>query len=256
MRNLKLLETFDQAFKPLDIAEPIRHIKGSSSLNDFKSFFDSNNTFDLLFFANHKNQVTEYLRRKDLDKPFKKPLFPDKIIGVNTDLLTLTEIISLSGFVTLIEGNRIVWLISWQDLNKAPYTDWVYSQLSLLERQFKKILGSKKNIKELILIHLGKDTLTKILGEYNRRKDNKSDLTLTHVLSFWQALELGRKIGLFDAVLLNFSGKSNSEQFLKQITRYRNDAAHGQLIIRKFEEVRILYENILIVRDTLINEFN
>jgi hypothetical protein len=73
MRNLNLLETYDKAFEPFDIAEKIVSLPDSSDLDEILKFFDDYKEFELAFVHNSNNQIHSFIPR-NANYPSPHPL--------------------------------------------------------------------------------------------------------------------------------------------------------------------------------------
>lgn len=254
MRNQNLINTYDKAFEPFDIAEKIVSIPDSSDLDEILQFFKEYDDFDLAFLHNRKGQIHSFIPRK-VNYPAPHPLFPGRVVSKDTNLLELIRFIDEYGFITLLDGNEVKWLIDWQDLNKSPMTDWVFSHLSLLEKTLKHLVtnfffGMEEEAVDL----LSKGRQEKVYETYEWLRKRDAETSLLQCLYFKDCLKIALNQGWLNAVLGKEVTKRELNDLIHRLNELRNNAAHAQHIIEQREDIAHLCSDMSILR-TLILAF-
>ena len=254
MRNQNLINTYDKAFEPFDIAEKIVSIPDSSELDEILRFFKEYDDFDLAFLHNGQDQIHSFIPR-NANYPEPHPLFPGRVVSKDTNLLELIRFIDEYGFITLLDGNEVKWLIDWQDLNKSPMTDWVFSHLSLLEKTLKHLItdfffGMEEEAVDL----LSKGRQEKVYETYEWLRKRDAETSLLQCLYFKDCLKIALKQGWLNAVLGKEVSKRELNDLIHRLNELRNNAAHAQHIIEQREDIAHLYSDMSILR-TLILAF-
>ena len=252
MRNQNLINTYDKAFEPFDIAERMVSIPDSSELDEILEFFKDYEEFDLVFIHNKHDQIHSFIPR-NVNYPAPHPLFPGRVVSKDTNLLELIRLIDEYGFITLLEGNEVQWLIDWQDLNKSPMTDWIFSHLSLLEKNLKHLIkdfffGMEEEAVDL----LSKSRQQKIFDTFNWLKRKDAETSLLQCLYFKDCLKIALKQGWLNAVLGKEVTKHELNDLIHRLNSLRNNAAHAQPIIEEREDIETLHTDVSTLRTLII----
>ncbi len=252
MKNLKLIATYDAAFDPLVLAERIQGVRSSEFQKQLSSFKRKHPNFDLCFLMDSHRNYIQYVQSNDSNRePIN--LYPGHLISSSIDFLELTKIIEKKQFVVLLERDKVNWLISWQDLNKAPFVDWVFSHISLLEKllksRFEEIFTHPLDALEF----LSEGRKKKALDLFNELKSNGAELNVIQCL---QLCDVG-KIAIKKELLTNLSerpaSKSEQNKFVKDLENLRNRIAHVTPIIQSRGEISIQLKTIIKIRHLILN---
>lgn len=252
MRNLNLLETYDKAFEPFDIAEKIVSLPDSSDLDEILKFFDDYKEFELAFVHNSNDQIHSFIPR-NANYPSPHPLFPGRVVSKDTNLLELIRLINEYGFITLLERNEVQWLIDWQDLNKSPMTDWVFSHLSLLEKNLKRLIADfffGMEGEAIDLLSKGRQEKVQDTFEWLKKKD--AETSLLQCLYFKDCLKIALKQGWLNVVLGKQIKRRELNELIHRLNDHRNNTAHAQHIIEKKEDIASLYSDMSVARALII----
>ena len=252
MRNQNLINTYDKAFEPYDIAEKIVSIPDSSEIDEILEFFKDYEEFDLAFVHNKQDQIHSFIPR-NVNYPAPHPLFPGRVVSKDTNLLELIRFIDEYGFITLLDGNDVKWLIDWQDLNKSPMTDWVFSHLSLLEKTLKHLVtdfffGMEEEAVDL----LSKGRQEKVFDTFNWLRKRDAETSLLQCLYFKDCLKIALKQGWLNAVLGKDVTKRDVNDLINRFNELRNNTAHTQHIIEQREDIANLYSDLSTLRTLII----
>jgi len=252
MRNLNLIQTYDKAFEPADIAEKIVSIPDNSDPDKILQFFDDHKEFELAFVHNSNSQIHSFIPR-NVNYPSLHPLFPGRVVSKDTNLLELIRLINEYSFITLLEGNDVQWLIDWQDLNKSPMTDWIFSHLSLLERNLKMLVSDFFfGIEEEAIDLLSRGRQQKVYDNYEWLKKRDAETSLLQCLYFKDCLKIALKQRWLNAVLGKEAKRGDLNDLIQRLNELRNNTAHAQHIIEQREDLASLYLDMSTVRTLII----
>lgn len=251
MRNQKLLDTYDQAFEPLDIAEKIHSIPASLGKDGVMDFQKKYPDYNLCFLADEQDYVVRFVDTSYFNYEIRD-LYPGYIIGANASLLDLAKYVSDKEFVTLLEGDRAEWLITWQDLNKAPFTDWTFSHISLLERTLKAKLHDRFEDSLDALSMLPKWRREKVADSYRYVKSKNAETTLINCFYFKDVLDVAIKVGWLDELYGEPTKRSKQRNFARALNDLRNLIAHSNPIFERHSDLEPRIKQIETLRNLLL----
>jgi hypothetical protein len=252
MRNQKLIEAYDKAFEPFDIAEKIISIPDSSDLDEVLKFFDDHEEFDLAFMQNSNGHIHSFIPR-GINYPNPQMLFPGRVVSKDTNLLDLIQFIDEYGFITLLKDNEVRWLIDWQDLNKSPMTDWVFSHISLLEKTLKQLVTDFFfGIEEEAVDLLSKGRQDKIYDTYNLLRKKNAETSLLQCLYFKDCMKIALDQGWLNAVMGKDLKRKELNNMIHRLNELRNNAAHAQHIIKERDAIGDLHSDISTLRSLIL----
>ena len=252
MRNQKLIETYDKAFVPFDIAEKIISIPDSSDLDEVLKFFDDHEEFDLAFLHTSNGHIHSFIP-KESNYPNPQALFPGRVVSKDTNLLDLIQFIDKYGFITLLKDNEVQWLIDWQDLNKSPMTDWVFSHISLLEKTLKHLVTDFFfGIEEEAIDLLSKGRQEKIYDTYKLLSKKNAETSLLQCLFFKDCMKIALVQGWLNAVMGKEFKRKDLNNMIHRLNELRNNAAHAQHIIKERDGIGNLHSDISILRSLIV----
>ena len=252
MRNQKLLVTYDQAFEPLDLAEKIYSIERSKGLEGVAEFHKNYPDFNLCFLHDENGYVVQFVDTSYFNHVIRD-VYPGYIIGANVSLLELAKYVESKEFVTLLDGDNANWLISWQDLNKAPFTDWTFSHISLLERTLKAKLHEHFENPEEALHMLPKWRQQKVAGSYRYVKEKNAETTLIHCFYFKDVLDMAIKLGWLDNLYGEPTKRAKQRNFARELNHLRNLIAHSNPIFEQHSDLKPRIRQIETLRNLLLN---
>lgn len=256
MKNQILLQTYDAAFEAMDIAEAIVAIPEEATEEAINTFFDEHPEFDLAFFHNRFGEVHSYTS-KAFTRKTQISLFPGTVVSRDTTLFELLELILEYRFVTLLEANHIKYLIDWQDLNKAPMTDWLFSQISLLEKSMRRLLArtyESNSVGLLTLLPGHRREKVVSIFEFQRRKGAETNLINCFYLK--DTLHAAEQLGFLDELHTGYVQKDERLNFINEANELRNNVAHSSFILENMDNLEKLYSTVQSIRYLISKEFN
>ena len=150
-----------------------------------------------------------------------------------------------------MEGNRVKWLVDWQDLNKSPFKDWIFSNISLLGKCLKQKL-SKDFEDDVTRIYrfMPPKVRDEVKDRFNRLRNKIAETSLLNCLSFLNTLHLARNQGYFNDVI----GQDYEHKiaFIHSSNELRNKSAHANDIITSKVDLVKLEQTISRVRKMIV----
>lgn len=242
MRNKTLLTAFDRTFQPLDIAVEI------IATSDTIQFFEQQDKFDLAFFTDSNGNIHSYSTREHQD--IRIPLFPDKVASRDLTLLQLLKLVEFNEFIVFLEETTVTTLVSWQDFNKSPVTDWVFSQLSLLEKTLKKLIERHfLDIEEEAITSLSSDWQERIISTHSFLKTNNAETSIIDSFYFRDCLHIANNQGWLKVIEHKPFSKKELKSIFHRLNTLRNNLAHTKPIINKKSDIKNLRSAIEIIRE-------
>lgn len=154
------------------------------------------------------------------------PITKDWIVSANTSIPDLFEIFVQTGKPALfvINGQKIVGIVTPADFNKIPARTYIYLLLAnleiLLADLIRKILGHD----EEVLAYLSKKEKDGIIKRYNAQKKENKEIDIVNMFTFGQVLKVACKSPVKDA--LKKKGISRICSLTDKINKLRNTIMH------------------------------
>ena len=132
-------------------------------------------------------------------------------------------------------------------------TDWIFSHLSLLEKNLKNLIkdfffGMEEEAVDL----LSKGRQQKVFDTFNWLKRKDAETSLLQCLYFKDCLKIALKQGWLNAVLGKEAPKHELNDLIHRLNSLRNNTAHSQPIIEEREDIDTLYTDMSSLRVLII----
>jgi hypothetical protein len=230
----------------------IRHMKGDSKdgvldLMD-KEVWDQTPVYD------SDGIIRWYVEREDLRagtmstlESYLKQLKTEHIISAETPVVDTFREISVHRFLYVLEGNRIVGLVTYSDLDRRPVRTLLFTLLNELEGKLIELMNRENSSSEYWMGKLEKGQQDKVEYWYNKRKEQ--DRTLNKLECFTLAYLF--KAATEDGVLVRH-GIVLGQDEVERMVDMRDKVAHPGLdLIANFDDLDILIGNKELMVQTL-----
>lgn len=180
-----------------------------------------------------------YYRSKDSDELHS--VHPGFLVSPNSSFRKLTAMLESKPFVLILEEDRTEKIVCWQDLNRPPYSSWIFGQVSLLETmlraQFQFALDTLELTRGLTCEDLLTESQIKSVREVQARLgDFGSDASTLDAMTFSQLRTAVLKLNKYGMPLVPWS-RERFKGALHRANALRNASAHVRPILKKRAEL-------------------
>lgn len=228
-----LRRLFDDRVTARYLAEPFVALDGMADALEVRRFMDQRD-FDVIGvrrfgvvvgFADRNDLSAGYL--SDHLRPFEMRQLVDESVSVIDVLNRLAEV---PGVCVEVMG-QVSGIITRGDLQKAPVRMWLFALLSLLEMHFLRLLRSHHEDADWAGL-IPTESYRKARRALDRRRKRNEEIDLIDCTYFSDKVSAIAKTAPLRAAL-GFESEDATMEVLNELTRLRNDLAHGHDIVRQ-----------------------
>lgn len=183
-----------------------------------------------------------YVERKTLEqtkeiKPAFREIMVDRIVSADTRILDMINLFQASRFFFVLEGNKLVGLVTYSDLNKSPVRALLFILISKLE--FLLLQRIKSHYKDALswFNKLDSKRQNKIKSIFEDKKKDDVDTAIEDCLNLGDMLCILEKDEDFRSKI-GYPSKSSCENELGSLDNLRNRTMHpSNSLIDCYEDV-------------------
>jgi predicted transcriptional regulator len=242
------------------IFEPIYSCKLTDNSKQVRKILEKRG-FDIVGVTDENRKIIGYAKKTELNhgivKQFVHNIEIHQIISVSTPISQLLNIFYDNSFVFVLENNLVNGIVTRADINKPIVRIYLFGIISLFEMHLNFWINNYYPNSSWIKI-IKKERLEEAIKIYELRKGKNEELSLL------ECTQLGDKKTVLKSTpdfLKNFDlSKRQTEKFLRNIEKIRNELAHSQSSIisnldwQNFVKTISFAENFLIKSEIMVEE--
>jgi predicted transcriptional regulator len=210
------------------IFEPIYSCKRTDNSEDVRETLEKRE-FDIVGVTDENRKIVGYAKRTELNnglvEQFTYNIDLNQVISDSTPISQLLNIFSENSFVFVLKNNLVNGIVTRADINKPIVRIYLFGIISLFEMHLNFWINNYyKNDSWTEIIK--KERLDEAIKIYELRKGKNEDLSLLECIQLSDKKVILKSttdfLKLFDL------SKKQTERFLKDIEKIRNELAHSQ----------------------------